>query len=87
MLQFFGLDNKLIEVAADRNPNKWNKTIVGTEIPIILEEKARSRKPDYFLVLPWYFLSEFISREHEFLEKGGKFIVPLPDFKIISSPN
>jgi len=85
LLQFFNLDHKLIQSAADRNPTKWGKKIVGTEIPIISEEQARIEKPDYFLVLPWYFLREFKIREQEYLDGGGKFIVPLPSFKIIGS--
>ena len=28
-------------------------------------------KPDYYLVLPWHFLDEFLEREQEFLERGG----------------
>ncbi len=35
------------------------KKIVGTEIPIISEERGRKGKPDYFLILPWYFIEEF----------------------------
>ncbi len=82
-LQYCGLDNKLIVAAADRNPDKWGRKTVGTLVPIISEEQARKEKPDYFLVLPWQFLKEFKEREREFLQNGGKFIVPLPELKII----
>ncbi len=85
LLQFCNLDSSLVTAAADRNPDKWEKKTVGTLIPIISEEQARAEKPDYFLVLPWQFLKEFIAREEEFLKKGGKFIVPLPQFQIIGS--
>ena len=40
-------------------------------------------KPDYYLVLPWAFLDEFLEREADWRKGGGKFIVPFPDFKII----
>jgi NDP-4-keto-2,6-dideoxyhexose 3-C-methyltransferase len=83
LLQYFGLDNRLIVAAAERNPDKWGKRTVGTNIPIISEEQARAEKPDYFLVLPWHFIKEFMEREKEFLKNGGKFIVPLPEFRII----
>ena len=43
----------------------------------------REAQPDYLLVLPWHFISEFIEREKDYLGKGGKFIVPCPSFKII----
>jgi len=83
LLQYYGLDNNLISAAADRNPSKWGKKIVGSNIPIISEEQARKEEPDYFLVLPWYFIDEFKLREKEFLDRGGKLIVPLPTLKII----
>ncbi|MBN2126847.1 MAG: class I SAM-dependent methyltransferase [Candidatus Diapherotrites archaeon] len=82
LLQYYGLDYNLIDGAAERNPIKYGKKTIGTKIPIISEEEAR-KKADYFLVLPWHFIKEFIERENEFLEKGGKFILPLPEFKII----
>jgi len=85
LLQFFNLNKKLIQAAADRNPSKWGKSIVGTEIPIMSEEKARKEKPDYFLVLPWYFVNEFIQREKDYLQRGGKFIIPLPNFHLIGN--
>jgi len=83
LLQYFGLDNLLIKAAADRNPAKWGTRIAGTDIPIISEEEARLAKPDFFLVLPWHFLSEFKDREKDFLAKGGRFIVPLPEFILV----
>lgn len=83
LLQYFGLDSSLIGAAAERNPDKWGTKTVGTNIPIISEEQARADSPNYFLILPWHFFPEFVKRENEFLEKGGKFIVPLPEFKIV----
>lgn len=83
LLQFFNLDTSLIQAAAERNPIKWGKKTIGTNIPIISEEEARHDRPDYFLILPWHFLSEFVEREKDYLKNGGKFIVPLPEFRII----
>ena len=84
MLQFYNLSYPMIKAAADRNSIKWGKKTIGTLIPIISEERARLERPDYFLILPWHFLKEFIKREEDYLKSGGKFIVPLPNFKIIS---
>jgi len=83
ILQFCKLNYRLIEAAADRNPSKWGKKTVATLIPIISEAQARKEKPDYFLILPWHFLKEFIKRERNYLASGGKFIVPLPKFRVI----
>ena len=83
LLQYYGLDNALIEAIADRNPDKWGRKTIGTNLNIISEEEARKAHPDYFLVLPWHFIKEFEHREAEFIKRGGKLLVPLPIFKII----
>ena len=84
LLQFYNLNNKLILKAADRDSRKFRKMTIGSNIPVISEEQARDEKPDYFLVLPWHLVDFFKERESEFFKNGGKFIVPLPDFKIVS---
>ena len=81
LLQYFGLDKSLITACADRNPTKWGSRTPGTAIPIVSEEDAR-KKADYFLVLPWHFREEFISREAEFIARGGRLIFPLPELQI-----
>ena len=73
-----------MEAIADRNPQKWEKYTAGTLIPVISEEESRAQKPDYYLILAWHFLPEFVKREENYLKNGGKFIVPMPEFKIIS---
>lgn len=83
ILQYYGLDNSLITAAAERSPEKWGKYTVGTWIPIVSEEEARNARPDYFLVLPWGFFSEFYAREKKWRKNGGKFIVPLPEFRVV----
>jgi SAM-dependent methyltransferase len=83
VLQYYGLDTRLITAAAERNPQKWGKETVGTRIPIISEEEARKANPDYFLVLPWHFLDEFVRRERDYLHNGGRFILPAPYFTIV----
>jgi SAM-dependent methyltransferase len=83
LLQYFGLDNTLIDAIAERSHYKFGLKTIGTNIPIKSEEEVRAMNPDYMLVLPWHFIAEFVKREDEFLSKGGKFIVPCPNFQII----
>lgn len=83
ILQYAGIDATLIPYAADRNPDKWGSETIATRIPIISEEDSRAMEPDYYLVLPWHFLDEFVERETEFLARGGRFIVPLPEVRIV----
>ncbi len=83
LLQYFGLDHTIIDGIAERSIHKFGLRTVGTNIPIHSEDEMRRAKPDYLLVLPWHFINEFVDREKDFLDKGGKFIVPCPKFQII----
>jgi SAM-dependent methyltransferase len=84
ILQYYGLDHTMLRKAADANPEKWGRRTVGTLIPIVSKEEARRDKPDYFLILPQHFLEEIARDEKEYLENGGKFIVPLPQFRVLT---
>ncbi|NDG30627.1 hypothetical protein EB118_11220, partial [bacterium] len=82
LLQYFGLTANEITAIAERSPYKFGLKTIGTHIPIVSEEEMRAAKPDYLLVLPWHFIDEFLNREHEYLNAGGKMIVPCPEVKI-----
>jgi len=82
-LQFCGVTPDLLPAIADRNPDKFGTRTVGTNIPIISEEASRKLKPDFYLALPWHFIEEFKKREHEFLKRGGKFVMPMPQVHFI----
>lgn len=84
ILQWCGIDNRLIDVAAERNPDKYGAHTLGTDIPIVSEADSRAMNPDYYLILPWHFKDEFVEREKEMLGKGVGFIFPLPSIQIFN---
>ena len=84
ILQWCGIDNRIIDYAAERNPDKYGAYTLGTDIPIISEEESRAMKPDYYLVLPWHFKEEFIERERETVANGTGLIFPLPIIEVIT---
>ena len=83
LLQYFKISNKKIRYIADRNPQKFNLYTPGTKIKIVSEAFSRACKPNYYLVLPWHFKKEIVSREKNTIKRGSKFIFPLPKMKII----
>lgn len=83
LLQLFELDSTVITAIAERSPAKYGRRTVGTNIPIVSEDEWRTAAPDYTLVLPWHFISEFRLRERTYLDGGGRFIVPCPVFDVI----
>tara|TARA_B100000767_G_C19762987_1_gene536087 strand:+ start:1203 stop:2420 length:1218 start_codon:yes stop_codon:yes gene_type:complete len=83
LLQYYNIDNKLIDYVAERNKNKYNLLTPGSDIRIISEVRSRFYNPDYYLVLPWHFKKEILAREKNIRKKGTKFIFPLPDLEIV----
>lgn len=83
ILQWCGIDNRVVEMAAERNPDKYGARTLGTDIPIVSEAESRAKNPDYFLVLPWHFKEEIVHREAEMLGRGTRLIFPLPAIEII----
>ena len=73
----------MIKNIGEVNPYKYNSFTPGTKIKIISESKLRKLKPDYLLVLPWHFKDFILNKEKDYLNKGVKFIFPLPDIEII----
>jgi len=84
VLQYFNLTDKDIIHAAEVNPDKFGKRTVGSNIPIISQQESMRHFVDYYLVLPWGFIDNFVDRNKAYLMNGGVFIVPLPEPRLIT---
>ncbi len=84
-LQYLGLDERLIAGAFDRNPDKFGKRTIGSFIPIYSpDERHNLPKIDNQLVLIWHIFKGLGADETEFLNEGGRFLLPMPAPKLIS---
>lgn len=83
IVQYCGLGPQDLVAAADANPFKLGKYIVGADIPIRDEATMRAAKPDYLLALPYSFVDSFMKREQGLIAAGTKFIVPLPEVTVL----
>lgn len=82
--QSAAIDHELIDFAVERNPAKVGKYFTAIGVPIISEEQARTLKPDYMIIGPWFFADEIVEREKEYLQNGGYLIKPLPKVELVS---
>jgi NDP-4-keto-2,6-dideoxyhexose 3-C-methyltransferase len=85
LLQFFDLDARVITAAGDKNADKWGRLTPGTRIPIVSPQEAANARPDYMLVLIWHLIDEVREQWQPYLAAGGRLIVPLPRFRVISA--
>lgn len=69
--------------AVERNPEKVGKYFNAIGVPIVSEEYARKDKPDVMIIGPWFFASEIIDREKDYIDAGGVLVNPLPTLEII----
>ena len=82
-LNFCDFGPGIIEYIIDASPERYGRFVPGTRNPIYSPEILQEDKPDYALLFAYNYLSEIINKEKTFLERGGKFIVPVPEPKII----
>lgn len=79
-LQTWEIDDTIVEIVGDVNPDKDGSYTPGTWIPIALEDKVID-KYDVFVILPWHFKKFFLTNPKF---KGKKLLFPLPNPEIIS---
>jgi hypothetical protein len=83
LLQTSGINADMVAAVGDINPDKWNRVLPGSHIPILPQETVFAMHPDFLLILPWHFRRFFIDSLRPYLERGGKLILPLPEVEIV----
>ena len=83
LLNYCGIRQDFIDYTVDRSPHKQGRYTPGMRIPILAPEKIRETRPDYVLILPWNLQKEIVEQMAYVREWGGKFVVPIPEVKVL----
>jgi len=83
LLQYCGIDTKLIDYIVDTAPSKQGKFTPGTYIPIHPISQLKKDTPDYVLILAWNYADSIIKKEKWLKKKGVKFIIPISKVKVV----
>jgi hypothetical protein len=81
LLNATGLGRDDIEYVCDRNPHKQGRLMPGVHIPIVAPEQL---KASHCLLLVWNLLDEVLRQQADYRARGGKFIIPIPNPRVIS---
>ena len=83
LLNFCGIGAECIDYAVEDNPLKIGLFTPGTHIPVVSPKALDEKMPDYILILAWNFAKEILEKTKKYAEQGVKFIIPLPEPRIV----
>ncbi len=85
LLGFLEIGPELLPYIVDRSPLKQGLYTPGTHIPVVPPERLLADQPDYVLLLAWNFVDEIVEQQAEYRRRGGRFMVPVPEVRILEN--
>src|SRR5229473_2563172 len=83
LVNYLDLGERFFEFVADANAYKQGKFMPGQRIPIRHPDQLVADQPDYVLLLVWNFAGEVMRQQATYRERGGSFIIPVPEPYIV----
>ena len=83
LLNYCFIGTNILDFVTEKSKLKIGLYTPGTHIPILPDEALIEKQPDYALLLAWNFAEEILENLQEYRDKGGKFIIPIPEPHIV----
>jgi SAM-dependent methyltransferase len=83
LLNYYGIGPDMLLFLADRNALKHGLYSPGMLIPVVPVERVLEEQPDFLLILAWNFGDEIMRQQEEYRRRGGQFILPIPEPRIV----
>ena len=82
LLNCFGIGRDYLDFVVDRSPHKQGRYMPGVRLPIDAPSRLLRDSPDFVLLLTWNFADEILEQQAEFRQRGGRFIIPVPEVRV-----
>ena len=83
LLNYCGIGKDELDFIVDKNPLKCGLYSPGAHLPVLPVSIVLEKQPDYLLILAWNFAEEIMEQQSEYRARGGRFIIPIPEPRII----
>ena len=83
LFNYCGIKKDLISFVVDASPHKQGMFMPASHIPVVSEKNIKETRPDFVIILPWNIKDEITEQLSYIREWGGKFVVAVPDLKIV----
>ena len=83
LLNYVGIGRETIDFVVDRSPYKQGLCMPGVHLPIHAPDTLVEAMPDYTLLLTWNFADEILEQQAEYRQRGGHFIIPVPEPRVV----
>lgn len=85
LMYHFGITKDIISFIVDDNALKQGLYTPGLRIPVVSANHLYEKQPDYLVILAWNFAESIMKQHEKFLLAGGRFIVPLPELRVLKT--
>jgi len=79
LLNYCKIGSGVLDYVLDELPSKQGLYTPGRHLPVVTKEFAATHPPDYYLLLAWNYQQAVLDKEQPFIQRGGKFIIPVGD--------
>ncbi len=83
LLNYFQIGRETLDFVVDRSTHKQGRYMPGVRLPIFSPARLLEEMPAHVLLLTWNFADEILEQQAEYRHRGGRFIIPIPEFKVV----
>ena len=82
-LNVCGVGSDRISFVVDQNPEKQDRLLPGSHVPVRGPDALDVERPDYVVILPWNLAPEISAQHARISAWGGRFVTAVPELRVL----